>query len=505
MNENDLGFVFELGFNIGIASQLPDNKDIANYLAHKSYRQEQIYKRFKQNVVNFQVIKKQIDYLLFKGILSGKNFFRDWIETKIGEKSFELIYFQANFYKVFDELKTHLEEEEYYSNMLYNQLKIKLTQTEIDNLFRLGEMFKADTIILIRSRKKYYLAVIDNAISTKNLIDYSDLEQVKKMLQNTTYTKRSKGNFTNLSVDNLDISNLNIENSLRDYILGVGKKDKPLLKMIQAGSYANSFINLITTKNIIPLDNLVSIMIVGYTDEEVCTSNLDYTNLNILKMCQQTYTQMDKQHKQSEFSEKQNSIFNKISSNFRKTLNVNKDVIKRIENLKEGVNIFDIPTSYSNYQNTATDFCYENDNDTFRNIHAKQIKKYLDDKNIQLMFLTGNPGIGKTTALVEYLKQQEGYLFLYTSPRTQVNIDLEHKFCTAYKELYDDRAIYLTATGNDEKFINGKPANIVNFRGNPEYQTIKTPIQFLPIDREKSTNEHTSCVAESRGYPKRWS
>ncbi|OON98473.1 MAG: hypothetical protein ATN35_04900 [Epulopiscium sp. Nele67-Bin004] len=489
MDKKDLGFVFELGFNIGIASQIPDNNDISKDLSHKSYNREQLYRRFKNEAQDYSVVKQQIDYLLFKGILTGKNFFKDWIQTKIGEKPFEVIYFQANFYKVFDELKTNTEEQRYSASALEKQLKIKLNQLEIDNLFRLGEMFKADTIILIRSKDKYYLTVVDNSIKIKNVIDYSDIEQVKEMLQKTTNVKRSKSNFANLAVDNTDISNLNIENSLRDYILGIGTKDKPLQKMIQAGSYANSFINLITIKNILPLDKLVSVMIVGYTDEEVCTSNLDYKNLSILQMCQQTYAQMDKQNKQTEYSEKQNDIFKKIVSNFRKTLNISNEVIKPILDLKSGINSFNISTSYSNYQNTATNFSYEEDNDTFRNIHANQITKYLGDKNVQLLFLTGNPGIGKTTALVEYLKQQEGYLFLYISPRTQVNKDLEHKFCIDDEKLYDEKAIYLTTNGNDEKFINNELVNIVNFRGLSQYEDIKQPIQFLPIDRDKSTDE----------------
>ncbi len=64
-------------------------------------------------------------------------------------------------------------------------------------------------------------------------------------------------------------------------------------------------------------------------------------------------------------------------------------------------------------------------------IHAALTKRELASSTPYL-FLTGNPGIGKTTAIVNFLKaraqQGEGFLFLYVSPRKQVNLDIIRKF-----------------------------------------------------------------------------
>ena len=47
---------------------------------------------------------------------------------------------------------------------------------------------------------------------------------------------------------------------------------------------------------------------------------------------------------------------------------------------------------------------------------------------VNVLGLEGNPGIGKTTAVTRYLsRQQEGYLFLYVSPRVVINRDVTEK------------------------------------------------------------------------------
>lgn len=66
-----------------------------------------------------------------------------------------------------------------------------------------------------------------------------------------------------------------------------------------------------------------------------------------------------------------------------------------------------------------------------RDCHAQLIKQKLAATAPEtFLFLTGNPGIGKTTAIVDYLveHQEEGFLFFYVSPRKQVNLDVIKKF-----------------------------------------------------------------------------
>ncbi|MCK7581964.1 MAG: hypothetical protein MZV65_44325 [Chromatiales bacterium] len=62
---------------------------------------------------------------------------------------------------------------------------------------------------------------------------------------------------------------------------------------------------------------------------------------------------------------------------------------------------------------------------TLRDIHAAAIVAGLNRSipgRVNVVALEGNPGIGKTTAVREYLERKsEGYLFLYVSPRVVIN------------------------------------------------------------------------------------
>ena len=496
MNISELGFVFELGFNIGIASCLGSGikEGIATYLKDECYVRDKVYTSFTKEIVDEverDIVRKNIDYLLFKGINCGRNYFREWIEAKVGSKEYKVEYFQANFFKVFDGTRRELDEKDYYIQLLKQQLNIDLMEEEITYLFKKGQVFRADTILLVSVRKKYYLCVVDNAIGTRNIIDYTDLERLKYLLNKAIFRKRSKGSFSNLAVDSSDVTDMNIDQSLGDYILGLGKKDKPLFKMIQAGSYAHSFIKLLLNKgNLVP-EALESICIVGYTDEEICSSNLNYEQLDILKVCEATYKEADRQNINTELVEKRQEVFSRIRSNFKRFFEFDSETLRSLMDLKMGMNTIQFSECYDDYQNTAEQFKYDDEVDTFRNIHAHQIGKYIGNKDINLLFLTGNPGIGKTTAVVNYLKKEEGYLFLYISPRTQVNQDIEEKFTEKDGQLYDDEAVYLTANGNDEKKIKGVPVNVINFKANNEdkYTSIVTPITFLPNSRERNYEE----------------
>lgn len=496
MNRSELGFVFELGFNIGIASCLGSSikEGVKKYLKDKSYVRDKVYSYFTKEIadeVERDIVRKNIDYLLFKGINCGKNFFKEWIEAKVGSKEYKVEYFQANFFKVFDNKRRESDERDYYIQLLKNQLDIDLTEEESTYLFKKGQVFRADTIILVSVRKKYYLCVADNAIGTRNIINFNDLERLKHLLNKAVFQKRSKGSFSNLAVDSSDVTDMNIDKSLGDYILGLGKKDKPLFKMIQSGSYAHSFMRLLLNKGKLVADAFESICIVGYTDEEVCSSNLSHEQIDILKACEATYKEADRQNINTELLEKRKEVFLRIRANFKRFFEVDARTLESLMDLQMGMNTIQFSESYDDYQNTAEQFKYDEEVDTFRNIHAHQISKYIGKKEVNLLFLTGNPGIGKTTAIVNYLKEEDGYLFLYLSPRTQVNQDIEEKFSEKNGQLYDDEALYLTANGNDEKKIKGIPVNVVNFKANNEdkYTTITKPITFLPNSRERNYGE----------------
>lgn len=68
---------------------------------------------------------------------------------------------------------------------------------------------------------------------------------------------------------------------------------------------------------------------------------------------------------------------------------------------------------------------------TLRDAHAAAVVAGLEAAQpgrLNVIALEGNPGIGKTTAVTQFLShQQEGYCFLYVSPRVVINRDVTNK------------------------------------------------------------------------------
>ena len=97
-------------------------------------------------------------------------------------------------------------------------------------------------------------------------------------------------------------------------------------------------------------------------------------------------------------------------------------------------------------------------NVTLRDAHAAAVVAGLNAAQpgrLNVIALEGNPGIGKTTAVTEFLsQQQEGYCFLYVSPRVVINRDVTNKLAQTFD---GDPSGILTITSN-AKLISAAPA-----------------------------------------------
>lgn len=87
---------------------------------------------------------------------------------------------------------------------------------------------------------------------------------------------------------------------------------------------------------------------------------------------------------------------------------------------------------------------------SLRDMHAAAIiagMQYAKSGQLNVLALEGNPGIGKTTAIRIHLgKKQDGYLFLYVSPRVIINRDVTHSL--ARKDVTKEPTGILTLTTN---------------------------------------------------------
>lgn len=120
------------------------------------------------------------------------------------------------------------------------------------------------------------------------------------------------------------------------------------------------------------------------------------------------------------------------------------------------------------------------------------------------LFLTGHPGIGKTTAIVDFLKQQseegKGFLFLYASPRKQVNLDIIQKFRTQTTLPPCEKVFGLTTNSIAIRNNHNKPA-VQYYSHTYKESFIRRGITFLPTEDEnprQTRGSHSSSGRDSR-------
>ncbi|MEQ8467884.1 helicase-related protein [Coleofasciculus sp. E1-EBD-02] len=124
-----------------------------------------------------------------------------------------------------------------------------------------------------------------------------------------------------------------------------------------------------------------------------------------------------------------------------------KDVIAAVEETEELREFFG-GNPQSQFAVALNQQSQQNEQIPLRQVHAAGVVAGLNcakTGRLNVIALEGNPGIGKTTAVMDFLKQQsQGFMFLYLSPRVVINRDVTAKLA---RENSDPTGI-LTLTSN---------------------------------------------------------
>ena len=449
MIAEDLGRLFEVGFNIGILSYIQQNQlkhHFGNLYQHdlQAIRFPQLHRRIveRANIINTsdsKIVAKWSLFFLQKGFLSGLNFFREYLET-IGykPKRLEIIYYQCNFYDD-NSFGIHPKgDEQAFRDILsqFGDLKVDLNRYK-----QQGEFLRADTLMLLRYRKEFRILSVDLSVfsvrSAEDIKDLDNVEVLKQLLLSEISYLRSKSVFSKLSIDTgEDTSKLGLTFSqdIARYFTAFKRKDKESVKLIQAASYAYSFYNFLRQQNIIQKADPVIFNTIGYSDRGISAMSVSQDNLALLNTCQNIYQQ---QQSDQTIKEARAKVLRVIQRNAAQSFADGKKFMK---------SLLEIPSNTTTrvvHQEKITGFFNTigevppqlmtqlglTGKMNLREAHASLIQTALTGSQTYV-FLTGNPGIGKTTAIVEFLKQHfdEGFLFFYVSPRKQVNIDVIEKF-----------------------------------------------------------------------------
>ena len=474
----DLGRLFEVGFNIGMLTYLKQKQIKSNYgdLYEKDLQQLSFPKIVRQLIDNERIINQQdrnvvnqwATFFLQKSFLAGLNFLDEYFAAlgwnnprKL--KDLEVVYYQCDFTDD-NSIGTYNKAEQQVYQDWFSQLGLNRDQIDTHHYSQTGEFLKADSLVYFRYKHQVRILTIDYSIfSIKSIQDLEDLSNIEVLrqiiLSNISYLK-SKSVFANLGLDSQN-NQFFFSESLSRYYKAFVRKDKETIKMIQAGSYAYSFWTWLNNRKLISNKDDVTFNIMGYSDRDVASLCLKPNQINILETCYQIYRNKSIKLEVSLARERVLEIIKrkacysftngkKLVDDLLKVSGEGIHLVSHQEKFSDFSSYLDVvPTSIANSLNIPNNL-------NIQKAHTHLIQQALSANNQNLyVFLTGNPGIGKTTAISDFLKQEhiveEGFLFLYVSPRTQVNLDIIEKFrdpLDSDKSLFDARLTIINTNSN---------------------------------------------------------
>ena len=460
----DLGRLFEVGFNIGILACIKE-KQIKHKFANL-YLQELQQLEFPKMLrkitdkitspLERKMAEKWSVFFLQKGFLSGLNFFREYLEsTGWNEpnklRRLEILYYQSCFCDE-SSIGTYVKgEKQWFGEVLSQFDQIDNVSQYIEDYKGKGEFLRADTLILLRYGRQFRILCVDLSVfSMRTFDDVTDLnylEIIRRSLRRDMNYLRSKSVFSKLRIDT-ESCDVHFSEGLKSYFTAFKYDDKESAKLIQAGGYAYSFYEFLRETGILADDSPLIFNAVGYSDRGISAMSVRPENLDVLKTCHLIY-----KHDSSpqEIADARKLVLNKIKRSAYHSFDRGKELIDDILAMSaDKINVVRHTERLEGFVNSVGIVPDElmqqlglSGTLTLRNAHAQLIEKALESAATYI-FLTGNPGIGKTTAIANFLTAHvnDGFLFFYVSPRKQVNLDIIDKFKKpGTDDLWDDKIL----------------------------------------------------------------
>ena len=477
---DNLGRLFEVGFNIGILSYIQQN-NIYHHFGNL-YREELEHLKFSQikklitnklvNEVSRKIAENWCQFFLQKGFLCGLNFFREYLKSlgcdeKQKFKNLEILYYQCCFNGDNSIGTYQVNDQQWFKNVLSQLENVEITSSDINKYQGKGEFLHADTLIFLKYKRQYRVLCLDLSVfsihTEEDIEDIDYVQIIRELLLRDVNYIRSKSVFSSLRIDTESL-NLDFSPALQEYFTAFKYHDKESAKLIQAAGYIYSFCQFLQENAMIPDISKLVCNAVGYSDRSFNTISITAQNLQIFQTCYQIYT---KENKEEELISARLRVLDKIKRNAFYSFQEGRQLVKSLlEITPDQINILPPHTEtitdfYNSVANVPPELITSlnlTENCNFRQAHNQLIKRYLLSENTYI-FLTGNPGIGKTTAIVDFLKQHQddGFLLFYVSPRKQVNLDIIEKFKDKYTgKLVDDRIFAINSDSNLIKDNSGK-------------------------------------------------
>ncbi len=473
----DLGRLFEVGFAAGILAmierrglthQASGYQDDLARLTINPMVEEIAQRQGLSSEVDRQILARWATTFVLKGFLAGLNLLGEYLDviTPRGPRAIAptVTYVQATFSDANSMGVAPKGRARQVAEWLAQMPDVDVDST-IGRYSRRGEFLNADVLLLLDTPGQRHILVIDLSIFfVRAAGDLQDLDQVdllRRMLAREIAYLQTKSMFSQLSLD-VDVPPVAFSEGLADYLTAFSRRDKESMKLIQAASYAWSFLGFLRTTGLLD-ERPVTLNVVGYSDRGISTMTLGPAHHALAETCAAIYSRPPGDDAIAAAKAKVlqairagaiRSFSDPVAGRtFLDTL-LAQGGIGTAEpapiTLSEQVPPFlNMASTLPEELRTALDL---QGTPTLRDAHAALIMRALDPAAAApYVFLTGSPGIGKTTAISTFLREHlaEGFLFLYVSPRTQVNLDIIERFMNADGSLVGgDAAIALTTNAN---------------------------------------------------------
>jgi len=274
----------------------------------------------------------------------------------------------------------------------------------------------------------------------------------------------SRGVFSRVCAE-VEGEEFSISEKIKNHLLPFSGSDKPLYKLCQASSYTERLIHLLKTKGKLEGACIARAIAITSNGCESIAANFNDqpdTRIELMKSLGEAYRKFSKpednipdylnkeilavfkrlvQSLPGDFSKQakqlipepnlETNISYRFEENIEEFYNSNQEVSR--ENIILAVEETEALHKFFN-GNPQDHFIKElpqTERIQLRKVHESAViasLKSAQTGKINVIALEGNPGIGKTTAVVKFLeKQSEGFMFLYISPRVVINRDVTDK------------------------------------------------------------------------------
>jgi hypothetical protein len=521
----DFGRLFEVGFNVGILAYIQRENIAHNFgdsyrldlhkLSLPKMMAEIIREANLLGSLDAKIVEKWSLFFVQKGFLGGLNFFREYVKsTGWNLKLSKILYCQCSFSEA-NSIRTYNKDEKVAFKEVLSQFKItkpNLSDDEINSYIRRykkkGEFLQADTLILLQNGRDFRILCVDLSVFTPPLAsgkveNLNEIEVMRKSLLREISYLRSKSVFSNLRIDTSTLG-VDFSEGLNRYFTAFKYKDKESAKLIQAGSYAHSFYGFLQTTGMIPGDAEVLLNVVGYSDRTINAISLRNDKIELLANCAKIYQQ---ESKGKEINDARGEVLDATQFNAAHSFQNGKKFVKDLLTIGKTTKPVCNTERVDNFVNSIDIISDQLADDLqidrglhLRNAHAQLIVKALESDETYL-FLTGNPGIGKTTAIANFLKAHidDGFLFFYVSPRKQVNLDIIEKFRDQKTGLLCDNRLFCINTNSDIIKSNSGHCT-VNYAANNYHENFpQKTVHFINDSAEVQRKEYHKPQLERKG------